>query len=136
MFLSGGAPTSICYFFCLSVCWLFTQASAYGKQGHATIACLATKLRLETCEKLYATCQGGMWWCAMIIPFRIPYCSFFLQWDLQTMIKLKLKQTPKEFQKEFHCKKIRARPAKIFFTLVSQFCKAWGNLKRLKNGFH
>ena len=72
MFLLGGAPTSICHFFCLSGRWLHTQDLAYEKQGCATIARLATKLRLETCEKSCATRHVGMWWCAMIIPFRTP----------------------------------------------------------------
>ena len=28
--------------------------------------------RLQTCEKLHTTHQAGMWWRAMIIPFRTP----------------------------------------------------------------
>ena len=33
--------------------------------------------RLQTCEKSHATHQVGVWWRAMIIPFRTPQFSFF-----------------------------------------------------------
>ena len=37
--------------------------------------------------------------------FKSTIVLFLLQWDIQTIIKLKLKQASKEYQKEFHCKK-------------------------------
>ena len=71
----------------------------------------------------------------MIIPFRT--LVFFLsQWDVRNIIKLKLKQASKEFQKEFHYEKRRARLAKNFFTCASQFRKVRGDLILLQNGFH
>ena len=43
-----------------------SQALAYEKQGLATIKRLSS----------HATYQVGMWWRAMIIPFRTPQFSF------------------------------------------------------------
>ena len=54
----------------LLILFAAAQASAYEKQGRATIACLVTKFRLQTCEKSHATYQVGVWWHTMIIPFR------------------------------------------------------------------
>ena len=108
------------------------QALTYEKQGHATIACLVTKFRscrhVKSCTP---TIQVGVWWCAMISPFRTPWFSFFLPQEVQTIIKLKLIHASKEFCKEFDCKKIRARLAKKFFMFVSQFHKVYSDLKHL-----
>ena len=56
------------------ICGLsFNQASAYEKQGHATITRLVTKFRGYGCAKnrMPAT-KVSVWWHAMIIPFRTP----------------------------------------------------------------
>ena len=50
------------------------------------------------CEKSHTTHQVGMWWCAMIIPFRTPV-FVLLHLDVQTIIKLKLKQASMGFYK-------------------------------------
>ena len=63
------------------------QALVYEKQGHATIPCLATKFRGYRREKSHATHQVGVWWHAMIIPFRTPQ---FLFWN--EVFELQLKQ--------------------------------------------
>ena len=63
--------------------------------------------------------------------FKNTIVFFLLQWDIQSIIKLKSKQTSKEYQKEFHLKKIRERLAKIFFTFISRFHKFRDDLKRL-----
>ena len=47
---------------------IMLQASAYEKQRRATIARLVTKFS----EKSHVTHQVGVWWRAMIIPFRTP----------------------------------------------------------------
>ena len=54
---------------------------------------------------------------------------FLLQWDIWTIIKLKLKQASKEYQKEFHREKIQERLAKMFFSFISQFHKVRDDLK-------
>ena len=53
------------------------QVSAYEKQGRVTIAHLKTKFRGYRHEKSHTTHQEGVWWSAMIIPFRTPQLSFF-----------------------------------------------------------
>ena len=63
--------------------------------------------------------------------FKKTIVFFLLQWDVWTIIKLKLKQASKESQKEFHRKKIRERLAKMFFTFMSHFHKVREDLKRL-----
>ena len=105
-----------------------SQASAYEKQGRATITHLLTKFRGYRCVKgRTPPTTLGMWWRAIIVPV----VFFLLQCDVQTLIKLKLKQVSNEYYKEFHCKKIQERLAKMFFTFVSQFHRIRGDLKRL-----
>ena len=62
--------------------------------------------------------------------FKSTIVFILLQWDVRTIIKLKLKQASKEYQKEFHRKKIRERLAKMFFTFISRFHKVHDDLKR------
>ena len=53
----------------------------------------------EAIDVLKITCQSPsrlLLMIAMIIPFRAPV-FFLLQWEAQTIIKLKLKQASKEF---------------------------------------
>ena len=63
--------------------------------------------------------------------FKSTIVSLLLQWDVRTIIKLKLKRASKEYQKEFHHKKIREKLAKMFFTFISQFHKVHEDVKRL-----
>ena len=74
----------------------------------------------------------GVWWCACDdYSLKNTIVFILLQWDVQTIIKLKLKQDSKEYQKEFHRKKIRERLGKMFFSFISPFCKVRDDLKRI-----
>ena len=80
--------------------------------------------RLQPCEKLHAIHQVGLWWCAMIILLRTP---FLLQWDVQTIIKLKLEQVSKEYQKEFLSKKnMRKASQNVFYIHIAISQSLWG----------
>ena len=68
--------------------------------------------------------------------FKNTIVFFPLQWHEWTIIKLKLKQASKEYQKEFQLKKIREMLAKMFFLFISRFHKVRNDLKRLYNSFH
>ena len=61
--------------------------------------------------------------------FKNTIVFILLQWDVWTIIKLKLKQASKEYQKEFHREKIQERLAKMFFSFISQFHKVRDDLK-------
>ena len=63
--------------------------------------------------------------------FKNTIVFFLLQWDVWTIIKLKLKHASKEYQKEFHRKKKQERLAKIFFPFMSRFHKVRNDLKHL-----
>ena len=80
------------------------QASAYEKQGHATIARLATKLRRYRHVKSNHPFQNIIFFCFTM------RCTNY---------KLQLKQTSKEFQKEFHREKIRAKANRVSFDLAN-----------------
>ena len=62
--------------------------------------------------------------------FKNTIVFFLLQWDVRTIIKLKLKHASKEYQKEFHWKKTE-RLANMFFTFISRFHKVRNDLKPL-----
>ena len=54
-----------------------------------------------------------------------------LQWDVQTIIKLKLKQASKEYQNKFHRKKNTRKASQNVFLFISRFHKVRDDLKRL-----
>ena len=51
---------------------------------------------------------------------------------------MKLKQASKEFYKEFHCEKIRAWLAKMFFYVLNATSQSsqWSKASSVQNGFH
>ena len=91
------------------------QASTYEKQG-AGDNCTHCKIqRLQTCKKSHASCQVGVWWRAMIIPFRRPQffsftmrCTNYNQIEIKTGLKriqervLPRKSTSKACQNIFY----------------------------------
>ena len=80
---------------------------------------------LQTCEKSHATHQVGMWWCAMIIPFRTPKFSFFLTTRCTNYQSIEIKTGHKVILKIVPSRKIRA---KMFLTVVLRFHKVRGDL--------
>ena len=74
----------------------------------------------------------GVWWCACDdYSLKNTIVFILLQWDVQTIIKLKLKQTSKEYQKEFHRKKNMRKASQNVFSFILRFHKVCSDLKRL-----